>query len=77
MQQTIIRIGNSVGVVIPKSLRANLRVGSKVVVDRKGEDIVVKPHRKKVAKGVDPKFLKMVDDFMKDHADVLEQLATR
>lgn len=77
MQQTIIRIGNSIGVVIPKSLRSSLRAGSKVNVDRKGENIVVKPQRKKIAKGVNTKFMKMVDEFMKDHSDVLEDLATR
>ena len=77
MTQSIVRIGNSVGVVIPKNLRANLKPGSKVTVKRKGGQIVVSPVRNKTVKGVDPKFMEMVDEFMKDHRDVLEELATR
>ena len=70
IQQTI-QIGNSVGVVIPKNIlkEKNIKVGDKVQVDIKS--------LKKAVGGVDAKFMKMVDEFIEDHKDVLEQLARR
>lgn len=79
MTQQMVRIGNSVGVIIPKSLRRELglRPGSRVQVDEKAGKIVVTPAKKKLARGVDAKFMKMVDEFMEEHKDVLEELARR
>ena len=70
IQQTI-QIGNSVGVVIPKNIlkEKNIKVGDKVQVDIKS--------LKKTVGGVDAKFMKMVDEFIVEHKDVLEQLAHR
>lgn len=77
MIQKVVRIGNSVGVVIPKGLRAGLTIGSKVKVVRKKKDIVISPAEDSIARGVDARFMKMVDEFMNDHKDVLKQLAKR
>ena len=70
IQQTI-QIGNSVGVVIPKNIliEKNIKVGDKVQVE-------IKSIKKSVG-GVDVKFMKMVDEFIEEHKDVLEQLAKR
>ena len=70
IQQTI-QIGNSVGVVIPKNIlnEKNIKVGDKIQVE-------IKSLKKEVG-GVDAKFMKMVDEFIEEHKDVLEQLAHR
>jgi putative addiction module antidote len=70
IQQTI-QIGNSVGVVIPKNIltEKNIKIGDKVQIE-------IKPLKKEVG-GVDAKFMKMVDEFIEEHKDVLEQLAHR
>ena len=68
IQQTI-QIGNSVGVIIPSNIikEKNIKVGDKVQLE-------IKP-LKKIVGGVDVKFMKMVDEFIEEHKDVLEQLA--
>lgn len=70
IQQTI-QIGNSVGVIIPKSVleENKIKVGDKIQVD-------IKPV-KKSAGGVDGKFMKMADEFIEEHKDVLQALANR
>lgn len=71
MVQQAIQIGNSVGVIIPKNVleEKGIKVGDKLQVD-------VKPIEKSVG-GVDVKFMKMVDEFIQEHKDVLEKLANR
>ncbi len=70
IQQTI-QIGNSVGVIIPKNIleEKNIKVGDKIQVD-------IKPVEKS-ADGVDAKFMKMADEFIEEHKDVLQALANR
>jgi putative addiction module antidote len=70
IQQTI-QIGNSVGIIIPKNVleEKKIKIGDKIQVD-------VKPIKKSVS-SVDTKFAKMVDEFIEEHKDVLEQLAYR
>ena len=70
IQQTI-QIGNSIGVIIPKNVleEKKIKVGDKVEVD-------VKPV-KKSAGGVDARFMKMADEFIEEHKDVLQALANR
>ena len=71
MVQQLISIGNSVGVIIPKNVlkEKNIKLGDTVEFDIKS----VKP---KTA-DVDVRFMKMVDEFVEDHKDVLQKLATR
>lgn len=78
MEQTIINIGNSAGIIIPKKVlsSAGIKPGDKVMVEEKDKKISVSPI-KDVSGGVDAKFMKMVDEFMEEHKDVLEALSTR
>ncbi len=74
------QIGNSAGVVIPKQVRegVGLVVGNSVQVTRQNGDIVLKPVKsKKITGVVDVKFMRMVDEFITDHKDVLAKLAKR
>lgn len=78
MQQTVIQIGNSLGVVIPTRLRSDtLKAGDKVVVDGTPDAITISPVKKKQHGGVDAKFMQMVDSFITEHEDVLKELAKR
>jgi putative addiction module antidote len=76
MEQTVIQIGNSIGVVIPKNLRDGLKAGDKVIVGGKPDNITVSPIKKQKSE-VDAKFMKMVDEFITEHEDVLKELANR
>lgn len=71
MVQQLISVGNSVGVIIPKNIlkEKNIKVGDKVELD-------IKPV-KLTAKGVDARFMKMADEFIEEHKDVLQALANR
>lgn len=71
MVQQVIQIGNSIGVIIPKHVveEKGIRVGDKLQVD-------IKPIKKTVG-GVDAKFMKMADEFIEEHKDVLQALSKR
>ncbi len=82
MEQKVIQIGNSIGIVIPQLLnRENgLKPGDPVVINKKGSQYVVSPlkaKRKSLAGGVNVRFMKMLDEFIQDHEDVLKELAKR
>lgn len=79
MEQTIIQVGNSIGVIIPQPIRSKigLNVGDKVHMDPKGKNILISHSRKRSLSGVDAKFMKMLDAFATTHADVLRELARR
>lgn len=79
MEQKLIQIGNSAGVIIPQELRREIGVkpGDKVIVQKKGSQIVISSAKKRLAGGVDSKFMKMVDEFIDEHEDVLTELAKR
>ncbi len=79
LTQKLYKNGNSVAVTIPKEYlkELNLRDGSLVVVKTSGKQLVVVPKVKTNASGVDQKFAKMVDEFINDHEDVLQELAHR
>lgn len=64
-------------VTIPKEYLKSLglRDGSQVVVRQRGKELVVAPKKITKPNGVNSKFMKMVDEFMNEHEDVLEQLA--
>ena len=80
MTQKIIQIGNSVGAVIPQAVTRDLglKAGDLIFVEQKGEKVILSPikkSKKDLARGVDAKFMQMVDSFIKDHEDVLQELA--
>lgn len=78
MEQTVINIGNSAGIIIPQKIlkSAGIKPGDKVMVEEKGRKISITP-AKKIAGGVDAKFMKMVDEFIEEHKDVLQALSER
>lgn len=77
--QKLYKNGNSVAVTIPKALlkELNLRDGSEVEVDIKGKELIVAPKKGVQTASVNVKFMKMVDQFINDHQDVLEELAKK
>ncbi|MBI2622800.1 MAG: hypothetical protein HYW64_01770 [Candidatus Levybacteria bacterium] len=64
---------------IPKEYlkQLDLRDGSLVFIEKEGEELVVVPKRKVAVGNVTPSFAKMVDEFVRDHEDVLRELAKR
>ncbi len=78
MEQTVINIGNSAGIIIPQKIlnSAGIKLGDKVIVEEKSKKISIAP-AKKTAGGVDTKFMKMLDEFIEEHKDVLEALSKR
>lgn len=79
LTQKLYRNGNSVAVTIPKEYLdgLNLKAGSTVVVKMDGKEVVIAPKKKQLVSEVDSKFAKMVDEFINDHRDVLEELAKK
>ena len=77
LTQKLYKNGNSVAVTIPKDYLKSLglRDGSQVVVRQRGKELVVAPKKIVKSSGVNSKFMKMVDEFMNAHEDVLKQLA--
>lgn len=79
LTQKLYKNGNSVAVTIPKEYleQLHLKEGGLVMVEKRGEELVVTPKNKPKAAGVDQKFAKMVDEFMDEHEDVLQELSNR
>lgn len=77
--QKLYKTGNSVAVTIPKQLleELNLKEGSEVILEKKGEDIAFISKNTKLASDVTPEFMKMVDEFIDKNEDVLKELAKR
>jgi len=78
MEQTVITIGNSKGIIIPQKIlaAAGVKQGDKVLVEEKNKKITITP-ASSLDTGVDAKFMKMVDEFVEEHKDVLEALSNR
>lgn len=81
MTQKFIQIGNSVGIILPQEIRAtsDIQVGDTVDIRQKGATILLANIKKgkKPTKTLTPKFAQMVDEFMTEHKDVLQELAKR
>lgn len=80
MKQKIIKIGNSTGIIIPQKAReaTGIKLGDSVMVGTYGNSLKITPLKKKTEEGeVDAKFMKMVDEFLTEHEDVLKELANR
>lgn len=75
--QKLYKTGNSVAVTIPKQLlkKFNLKIGSEVDLIPQGRKIIIAPSGIDLAKDVDIKFMKMVEEFVITHEDVLKTLA--
>lgn len=77
--QTIYKNGNSLAVTIPQQYlkELDLKEGSEIVVEKENDTIRITPKKKVLAPDVDAKFMKMVDLFIKEHEDVLRELAQK
>lgn len=82
-EQTVFRAGNSNVVAIPKDLSKELGIkpGQKVVVEpgATGELVIRKASKVKSGKQLEPKkeFKKWWDAFLKNNAEILDELALR
>lgn len=77
--QTLYKNGNSIAVTIPHQYvsELDLKEGSEVVVEKEGKGLRILAKKYTLASDVDPKFMKMVDDFVNEHASVLQELAQK
>lgn len=77
--QKVFKNGNSLAITIPKEFlkELDLRDGSKVVLEKKDNNLFITAHRRVLASDVDAKFMKMVDEFITEHEDVLAELSKR
>ena len=77
--QTLYKNGNSIAVTIPRQYLEdlNLKEGSEVVVEKQGKELRISSKTKALASDVDIRFMKMLDEFVTDHEDVLQKLATK
>ena len=82
MQQTIIKIGNSSGIILPKELMAQvgLKTGSKVQLEQalNGQGFSVVKGGKNVAhSSITPYFLNIVEKVNKRYSSALKSLANK
>ena len=81
INQTIVRIGNSVGVIIPKSLQENdrLKPGDKVSIDkdRINGDFIVSKNGKARQSSITPQFVRILENVNKRYGKALQELAGR
>lgn len=72
MEGKIRKVGNSLGVILPKQLieELHLKTGDKITIERKGQNLELRP--------VDPEFEEWTEAYHKintDYKDVLKALA--
>lgn len=72
MEGKIRKVGNSLGVILPKQLidELHLKTGDKVIIERKGSNLELRP--------VDPEFKEWAEAYRQlntDYKDVLRALA--
>lgn len=79
LTQKLYRNGNSLAVTIPHQYLAelNLKAGSEVLVEKTADEIKIKSKKTVLASDVDYKFMKMIDEFVTSHEDVLKELANK
>lgn len=79
MEQTVIKVGNSIGVIIPQSLKAGFKPGDKIIVEKgaNGAIIATKKGSKKAVASIDPQFLQIVERVNKRYAAAFKELANR
>ena len=79
MEQKVIQVGNSIGIVIPQQLRTGFKPGDKVVVEKDTDGtILVNAYGKKHARSsVTPAFFSIVEKVNKRYAAALRELANK
>lgn len=75
----VFKNGNSLAVTVPKvyAHQLSIRSGSEVEWKKTSQGLTLIPQKKTKAVGVDLKFAKMVDEFIDEHKDVLQELSKR
>lgn len=80
MIQKIIKVGNSIGVIIPNEIakKAGLKVGKKVFVEKdpNGSTVLINEDAN-VLSSITPGFLNIVENINKKYGVALKNLATR
>lgn len=82
MLQKIIQIGNSTGVIIPKSLleEAGLQSGAEVIIEQDPIDNslkITKKGAKSISSSISPKFMKVLEKVNKNYGSALKELARK
>ena len=82
MNQTIISIGNSYGVIIPKNLldSTGLKPGGKIVLEKDPNNrktIILSQNGKKNTSSITPNFLRIVENINKKYSLVFKELANK
>lgn len=81
MEQTVIQIGNSVGVVIPSALKKelNMKVGSKILVERDSmsNSLIVRKKGSKARSFVNSDFLQILKNVNEKYGKALKELALK
>ncbi len=69
------RLGNSLGVGIPKSMvdALNIRRGDELEFELKENALVIK-RKKKLEDQLEPEFLRMIQETMKEHDELFKRL---
>lgn len=81
MTRKVFRSGNSLAVTLPPDAMARFGIGegSEVAVEEDAEHggILITPTALDLAAGIDPEFVKLVDEFIEQYRPALEALARR
>lgn len=81
MTQTIINIGNSQGIILPKDIlnKLNIKKGDVLDIDLEddGRVVISKKGLKKTKAKVSPELLVWLDGFNKRYKDALQELASK
>ncbi len=80
MEQTVIKVGNSIGVVIPQRLRKELgfKPGDKIVVEKEitGQGLfLTKKGKGSQRSSITPEFMNWLNQFNKRYSRALKELA--
>lgn len=82
MEQTLVRVGNSVGVILPKTVREQVgfKPGDKILVepDKNGHSLIL--HKKGKAERtttITPEFYNWLERFNKRYGKALQELARK
>lgn len=75
----VFKNGHSLAVTVPKAYahQLSIRDGSQVEWKKTNQGLTLIPQKKIKIAGVDSKFAKMVDEFIDEHKDVLQELSKR
>ena len=81
MTQTIINIGNSQGIILPKEVlnKLNMKKGDSLTIQLEGEESIIlsKKSYKKTEPKVSPELLSWLEAFNKRYKNALQELASK